>query len=63
MRYLYTLDELLAITTNGWSCPACGKAWLDTVPGVAFPYVPSADQSCRHPLLKRATISREQVPA
>lgn len=61
MKYLYTLDELLTITTNGWSCPDCGKAWLDASPGLAVPFVPSADQSCRHPKLNRAMIQRERV--
>lgn len=57
MQFLYTFDELFSITTNGWSCPACGKAWADTGLGYAVPVVPGADPSCRHPKMNRARIT------
>ncbi len=60
MRTLLTLDELLAVETNGWSCHWCGRAWLDTVPGLAVPISDPAFAGCRHPVLHRAMI---QAPA
>lgn len=56
MRALYTLDELLSIRTNGWSCPNCGKAWVDTGAGYSVPVTDGHDPECRHPELHRATV-------
>lgn len=59
MKFLYTLDDLLAIRTNGWSCPECGAAWLDLdSPSMAVPVTAGADPNCRHPRLSRARLSR-----
>lgn len=57
MRYLYAFDELFSIRTNGWSCAQCGKAWVDTGPGISVPITDGHDPSCRHPQLHRATIA------
>lgn len=64
-RFLYTLDELLTMRTNGWACPRCGLALLDVIEGddrLAMPAVPSSDPSCRHPSLGRGQITVETAP-
>lgn len=57
MTYLYTLDELLTMTTNGWSCPDCGRAWVATIAGLYAPVMEGAE-TCRHPKLIRASLQR-----
>jgi hypothetical protein len=58
MRYLYTLDELLALASNGYSCAECGRTWLDAAgPGFAFPVTDGIDPACKHPKLTRAMVA------
>lgn len=54
MKILYSLDELLAIRTNGWACE-CGRTWLDVGQGVSA-LVAEGDRDHRHRKLKRAVI-------
>lgn len=57
-RFLYTLDELLALQTNGWSCADCGRTWGDLVgPSLAVVVTEGADPACRHPKLNRAYLA------
>lgn len=65
MKFLFTLDDLLAMRTNGWSCPECGTAWLDLdSPSMAVPVVAGYDDNCRHPKLVRTMISNpSSIPA
>lgn len=59
MKYLYMLDELLMLQSNGWSCADCGKAWITRVPGLHIPLADTpGDPDCRHPKLLRALVSR-----
>lgn len=58
MRFLYSLDELLTLQTNGWSCFDCGRAWADVLPGSAFLIAEGSDPTCKHPKLHRARLSR-----
>lgn len=56
MKTLYTLDELLAMQTNGWSCAECGRIWLDAVgPSLSRPGV-QGDSDCAHPSIRRALV-------
>lgn len=58
MQYLYTLDELLAADTNGWSCHDCGRTWLDIRgPSVAVP-ITEGDDDCPHTKLGRAMVAQ-----
>jgi hypothetical protein len=58
MRMLWTLDELLATSTNGWSCGDCGRLWMDAAPGgsLALPVFGGSGE-CRHPELMRALVA------
>jgi hypothetical protein len=62
LRFLYTLDELLAIDTNAWSCHECGKTYADVTDGLAVVVVESSDPECLHPVLNRAVVNRTERP-
>lgn len=55
MKVLYTIDELLAMRTNGWGCE-CGAAWLDVAPGISHK-VADGDPDHRHRSLRRARFA------
>lgn len=58
MRMLWTLDELVSARTNGWSCPDCGRLWMDAAPAgaLAIP-ITSTETPCSHPKLMRALVA------
>lgn len=61
MKHIRTLDELLTLHTNGYSCPECGRLYLDIAgPSLAVPVYAGIDTECTHPQLIRALI---QPPA
>ncbi len=53
--FRYTLYELLAMDTNGWSCTNCGQGWIDTNAGVSAAVIKGVG-GCRHPKLVRAKL-------
>lgn len=58
MQYLYTLDELLTIETNGYACHECGRTWLDLAgPSLAYPVTDGIDPACSHPSIGRAMVA------
>ena len=62
MKYLYTLDELLAMASrpaNGFACHKCGRLWHTTLPGLSVPITEPTAADCRHPELRPAYITEE----
>jgi hypothetical protein len=64
MKYLYTVDELLAMAArpaNGFGCDECGRLWLTSRPGLSVPVTPTSGD-CRHPKLRPAYVTEEPQP-
>ncbi len=61
MKYLYTVDELLAMAArpaNGFGCDQCGRLWHTILPGLSISVTPAVGD-CRHPTLRPAYITEE----
>jgi PHP family Zn ribbon phosphoesterase len=65
MKYLYTVDELIAMAArpaNGFGCDQCGRLWHTARPGLSVPVTEPSDADCRHPTLRPAYITEERQP-
>lgn len=65
MKYIYTLDELIAMAArpaNGYACDQCGRLWHTILLGLSVAVTEPTEADCRHPTLRPAYIEEPQKP-
>lgn len=57
MRILWTLYELLALRSNGWTCRDCGRTWGDLAGPQAAVLIAAGNPDCPHRQLHRSQLA------